>query len=235
MIASLAQVQCSQLCSRIMTQLPRELRDMVFQHLSGRSAERISREYFRSTLDPETKMHTYDTARWRTTHYPEHFWNPEYVGQGFHKEMIENYLRTSSFVFGDDDGLVERFLESDQFEIGFAPKEVISKIEIHLNAMTFDRSSCIGYFFGSPTKPERLEAALGGISGLKTGARVCVQFMTQAKDEEQKDCQIDTAHRALVPKLKEAKAAGLIVRLVIDGKMNVNLDDGYQDLESSQS
>lgn len=228
-IAAFAQAECAQLCNRVMSQLPRELRDMIFQHLSLTSTKRINREYFRSTLDPETRMHTYDTARWRATHYPEHFWDPNNVGKEFHVEMIENYLRASSFSFGDDDGLIERFLETDQFKIGFSPKELVSKIEIHLNAMTFDRSSCIGYFFGCPTKPERLQAALDGILGMKLGASVCVHFTTQAKDEEQKEEQMRTVRRTLIPKLQEAKAAGLVVRMLIDKTVDVDLNDFVKD------
>lgn len=196
--------------------------------------KRISREYFRSTLDPVTKMHTYDTDRWRATHYPEHFWNPIYVGREFHTEMIETYLRTSSFSFSDDDGLVERFLGTDQFKTGFAPRELVSKIEIHLSAMTFDRSSCIGYFFGCATKPERLTAALTGILGLKSGASVCVHFTTQAKDEEQKTGQINAARYALVPRLREAKAAGLMVRMIINEKEDIDLDDVYKNSQLLQ-
>ncbi|KAH7381307.1 hypothetical protein DE146DRAFT_760746 [Phaeosphaeria sp. MPI-PUGE-AT-0046c] len=222
---SLAQAECAQLCKRIMSRLPRELRDIIFQYLSWRPTESISREYFRSTLDPETKMHTYDTARWRATHYPEHFWDSEYVGNEFYTEMIENYLRSSSFIFGTEDGLIERFLETDQFTIGLAPRELVSKIEIHLNAMTFDRSSCIGYFFGCATTPERLQAALDGMLGLKAGASVCLHFTTQAKDEEHTAEQIRDGCGALIPRLKQAKAAGLVVRMIIDRKVDVNLDE----------
>jgi hypothetical protein len=221
----LAQMECKSICNRVMVQLPRELRDMVYHHLSTDSEEHISREYFRSTMDPTTKLFTYDTARWKADQYPENFWDTAYVGNDFFQDLAESYYRTSVFVFSDDGGLIERFLEVDQLRLGYAPKELVTKVEVHLSAMTHDRSSCVGYMFGCATKSERLEAALVGIEQLKVVADICVHFSTQAKDEKQKKEQIETVCNALIPKLREAKLAGHRARLVIDRKMEIGLDD----------
>jgi hypothetical protein len=221
---ALATSECNQLCNRIMTQLPRELRDMIYQCISTNSEERISREYFRSIMNPKTRTHDYDSKRWKATHYPEHYWDVEYVGEDFSRELLENYYRTSTFLFGDDDGLIERFLNVDQMKIGYAPKELVSRIEVHLNAMTYDRTTCIGYMFGCATKPERLQAALRGVQCLKPGASVVVHFTTQAKYGEQKEEQMKVACTALGPVLEEARTARLDVRLVMDKKTEVDLD-----------
>jgi hypothetical protein len=221
----LAKVECISICNRVMAQLPRELRDMVYHHLSTSSEERISRDYFRSTMNPSTKLYTYDTARWKADHYPESFWDVAYVGNDFFQELAESYYRTSTFVFGDDGGLIKRFLEADQLKLGYAPRELVSKIEVHLSAITYDRSSCIGCMFGCATKPERLLAALEGIEQLKIVASICVHFSTQAKDGKQKEEQIGTVCNALVPRLREAKVAGHGVRLVVDRKTEIGLND----------
>jgi hypothetical protein len=225
-IAKLAQSECLHFCSLVITQLPKEIRDMIYQYLTTTS-ERISRDYFRSTMDPKTRMHTYNAARWKSTHYPEHYWNFEYVSLPFLHELTQTYFRTSAFIFSDDDDtLIERFLTTDQMQNGFAPQELVSKIEIHLNAVTYDRTTCIGYMFGCATKPERLRAALKGVEELKSGANVCVRFKTRVKDEEQKREQVRTACEALVPCLREARGKGYCVRLVIDEDMEIELDDG---------
>jgi hypothetical protein len=224
---TLAKAECNRICSRVMTQLPRELRDTVYRHLGTQSDARINREYFRPTMDTKTRLYTYDTARWKTTHCPEHFWDLAYVGGPFFHELAQSYYRTSTFIFGDENGLIERFLDTDQMELGYSPRELVSRVEVHLSAMTFDRSTCIGYMFGCAAKPERLQAALKGVEGLKAGASVCVHYTTQAKDEEQKEDQVKTVCTALVPSLKILRSAGYGARLVIDEKVDVELNVGW--------
>ncbi|CAO2647577.1 Nn.00g084990.m01.CDS01 [Neocucurbitaria sp. VM-36] len=72
-----AKSECLILSHQIMTNLPRELCDMIYQHTSTRSAEDIERERFRTTLDPVTRLYSYDPARWKASHFPEHYWNAE--------------------------------------------------------------------------------------------------------------------------------------------------------------
>jgi hypothetical protein len=232
-LKALAKAECYSLCNRVTTQLPREVRDMIYHHLSTSPKEHITREYFRSTMDPETKLHTYDTARWKAINHPEHFWDVKYVGQNFFRELVENYYYTSTFSFGDEDGLIERFLNADQIGLGYAPKEMVSKIEIHLSATTFDRKSCVGYMFGCPTKPEQLRSAMEGVESLRFGAEVCVDFATRAKNETEKEEQIEMACRELIPILQRAKLAGLGVRFVIDTRVEMSLNDvsGMRQLE----
>ncbi|KAF2026541.1 hypothetical protein EK21DRAFT_115690 [Setomelanomma holmii] len=226
---SLAKAECMQICNRVMTQLPREIRDMVYRQLSTSHEERIDREYFRSTMDPVTKLHTYDCDRWKLKYHPQHFWIEEFVGADFFRELVENHYRTSTFIFGDDNGLIERFLHKDHMKMGYSPGELVSKMEIHLNAITFDRTSCIEYMFGCPTKPERLSAAIIGIEKLRPGASVVVNLSTQATDEKQKEEQILTACVAICPSLREARMAGKRVRLMIDNVAEIQLDDDHGD------
>jgi hypothetical protein len=203
--------------------LPRELRDMVYSHLIPQS-QTIDREYFRSTIDPVTKIYTYDLARWKAKWYPQHWWDVSYVGEAFARELLDQYYSTSTFIFGDDAGLIQRFLDSDQMYIGYPPISLVSRIEIQLRALAFDRSSCVGYMFGIPTKPERLRAALDGVEMLKDGASIVVRFVTQAKDEKQKEEQIVTACTGLVPRLAELRRSGFRVRLVVDETEEIDED-----------
>lgn len=107
--------------------------------------------------------------------------------------------------------------------IGYPPLELVSRIEVHLSAMTYDRTSCIGYMFGCPTKPERLVAALKGLEEVKAGAKVLVRFATQARDEEQRKSQVGMAWGAVGSVLKGYRGLGVGVRWVVDG-VDVDLD-----------
>lgn len=180
-------------------------------------------------MNPVTRIHSYDPVRWKETHHPEHFWSATYTGHDFHRELIKTYYRTSTFIFGDDTDLIARFLETNSFQTGYPPADLVSKIEVHLNAVTFDRTSCIGYMFGCSTKPETLVAALDGAEGLKEGASVVVRFWTQAKDEEQRDEQVRVACEVLVPRLWELREKGFRVRVVIDGREEIKLGGDSND------
>jgi hypothetical protein len=204
---------------------------MVYSNLSTKPQQRIDREYFRSSMDPVTRLHTYGPVRWKSTYHPEHFWNKAYVGEQFFQELAENYYRTLTFVFGDDGGLIQRFLESDQIQLGYLPNELVSKVEVHLDAMSYDQGSFRGYMFGATTRPDRLQAALKGIEKLKYGASVTVRFSTKAKDETQREEQVLTAVTALVPTLVDAKARGYKVGLLIDGESEVELQAGTGDYQ----
>lgn len=226
---ALAKDECFDLCNRVMTQLPRELRDMVYSHLSTKPHQRIDREYFRSSMDPVTRLHTYGPIRWKSTYHPEHFWTKAYVGELFFQELADNYYRTSTFIFGDDGGLIQRFLENDQLQLGYLPSDLVAKIEVHLDAMSYDQGSFRGYMFGATTRPDRLQAALKGVEKLKYGASVQVRFSTKAKDEAQRKEQVSTAVTALVPSLADARGKGYKAGLTIDGESAVELDVGTGD------
>jgi hypothetical protein len=196
---------------------------MIYTHLIP-PTQTITRDSFRSTMDPVTRVHSYDPVRWRKKWHPEHYWDTEFVSQPFYEELVQTYYRTTTFVFGDDAGLIARFLATCLFGTDYSPVDLVSRVEIHLSAMTFDRSTCLGYMFGCATKPERLSAALKGAERLKGGASVVVRFSTQAKDEAQKEEQVETACAALGAVLKELRSAGVGVGLVVDGR-NVEVDE----------
>lgn len=201
-----------------MVKLPREIRDMIYQHLSTRSAEHIEREHFRTTLDPVTRLYSYDHARWKASHFPEHFWDAEYVGDAMLREVVENYYRTSTFIFGDDAGVMKRFLEADEMGLEILPRDLVSNIEVYLNAVSYDRGSFRGYMFGVPRKPERLRETLGGLFLLKQGANIRIHFLTDTKTEKERDEHCAAALPSLFSSVQLAELKGYQVKLVVDEK-----------------
>lgn len=222
-LAVFAQSSCRTLTNNFLLKLPRELRDMVYQYLSTRE-ERIDSDYFRSTKDPVTKCYSHDQARWKTAHLPEHYWSTEYVSPQFVRELSENYYRTSTFVFGDGQGLIGKFLNTDQLGLGFAPKELVSSIEVRLSAITHDRGSFRAYIFGVSKPPERLQAALEGLTELKEGSSVCIQFSTEAKCTDERRGLFLGALPVLFPKMQVAALQGYRVNFVLDRKYEFGLD-----------
>jgi hypothetical protein len=185
-VTQLAQSECLALTTAIMTTLPRELRDMVYRHLSTREHEVIEREHYRTTLDPLTRLYSYNFQRWKTQHFKEHHWDAEFVGAAFLREVVENYYRTSTFIFPSDAGVMKRFLTTDEMVAGIYPKDLVGNAEIHLNAVSRDRGSFRAYMFGVPKTAEKMREGLRDVSLLKEGARVVIRFLTEAKTEKER-------------------------------------------------
>jgi hypothetical protein len=174
-------------------------------------------------------------------HFPEHFWSTEYVDPGFVRELAENYYRTSTFIFGDGQGLIGKFLNTDQLNLGFPPKELVSDIEVRLSAITHDRGSFRAYIFGVPKPPERLQGALEGLVELKAGSSVCIQFSTEAKNTEMRQELFVGALPVLFKKLQVTALASYRMRFVLDckyefrmdGDVSKKLEEGFWDVSTS--
>ena len=222
-LEAFAKSECRTLTDMFITKLPRELRDTVYRHLSTKE-ERIDSDYFRSTMDPVTKCYSYDQARWKAAHFPDHFWSTEYVDPEFVRELSENYYRTSTFIFGDGQGLIGKLLNTDQLGLGLPPKELVTNIEIRLSAIVHDRGSFRAYIFGMPKPPQRLQAALEGLMELKYGSSVCIQFSTEAKCVEERTELFVGALPVLFPKMQVAALAGYKMKFVLDRKYEFHLE-----------
>lgn len=216
-IEQLAKAECLELSNRIMCKLPREVRDMIYFYISTRDSESIEREHFRTTLDPLTRLYSYDFERWKKQHFPEHHWDPEYVSKPMYNELVENYYRTSTFIFSDDAGVMKRFLTTDEMRLGLLPRDLVAKVEIGLKAVSHDRGSFRAYMFGVPKSSERMRESLDGLFELKPGARVVIRFITEAKtDEERKEHCKGAMEMLFDPKQREEMGM-YKVKFIVDG------------------
>lgn len=223
-IETYAKHACLQLTTSMMAIFPRELRDMVFRHLSTRPSEIIQREHFRTTLDPKTRLYSYDHARWKAEHFPDHFWNVSYTGAAFHRELMENYYRTSTFIFNDDARVMSRFLLTDEFKLDLHPRDLVQNVEIKLSAMSYDRGSFSTYMYGVPKAPEKLREALAGMFELRAGARVKVCYATNARKDQDREEHVRAALQTLFDGVQRAKLKGYEVSFLVDDKWEFDLE-----------
>lgn len=215
-LAAYAQSECFHLTTSLIATLPREIRDMVYTHLFTNAQEQIDSSYFASILDPVKGYYTFDPSRWKATHYPQHFWDVTYVGDIFLHELAETYYRTTTFIFTDKDGLLSRFLNTDQLGLGFLPKSHVRNVEVKLNAINYDRGSFRAYMYGVPKTMERLRAGLEGIFELKDGARIGVCFETEAKDDKERRDWVDMAKNLLFEGERREEMGRYEIRFIID-------------------
>jgi hypothetical protein len=170
-------------------------------------------------------MYSYDAARARKAVYVEHYWDEEFVGAQFYRELVENYYISSTFVFVEmDAGIIKRFLSTDVFGLDFPPSQLVRSVEVRLSSVSHDRASCTGYMFGVETASETMLGALEGVEEVKRRARVVVRLETRGRDEGSRRVQVERGCGALVPRLREVRKGGRRVRLEVDG-VEVDLGD----------
>jgi len=216
-LEQLATAECLAITTNVMTLLPREIRDMIYRHLSTRPNERIEKEKFRATLDPLTRLYSYDHARWKAEHFAEHYWDAAYVGASFFQELIENYYRTSTFIFSDEPDVMTRFLQTNEFHLpSLLPGDLVANVAIHLNAVSYDRGSFRAYLFGVPKTAARLQEQLQPLFGLKPGASVRIHFSTEAKDGTGRDRCCQAGVETLFSSVQRERLKAYRVQLVAD-------------------
>jgi hypothetical protein len=200
---------------------------MVYLHLNSGTEKRIDRDYFCSTRDPVSKLHTPDRARWRALHYPEHYHSIDFVNPTFAREVAESHYRTSTFIFDDCGCTMSRFLNTDELGLGYAPGLFVSKAEVRITAYCHS-GTFQAYMHGSVKSPELLKAALEGVFGLRRGASVCVHFLTEAKTKKERDALGLAALPELLGILKTAE--GYRVRVVLDEVFEFKLNEWEEQL-----
>jgi hypothetical protein len=197
---------------------------MIYRHLSTRNHEVIEREHYRTTLDPLTQLYSYDFHRWKTQHFKEHYWDAAFVGADFLREIVENYYRTSTFVFPSDAGVMKRFLSKDEMVSGVYPRDLVGNVEIHLNAVSHDRGSFRAYMFGVPKTAEKMREGLRDLFSLREGARVVIRFLTEAKTEREREEHCAAAMTTLFVGEEKELVKRYKVKFVVDEGQVWDLD-----------
>ncbi|KAH7074231.1 hypothetical protein FB567DRAFT_191895 [Paraphoma chrysanthemicola] len=118
-----AQAICLHFSKKVLSKLPREMRDIVYEYLVTPDYIWVGTEYFTNTGPP------CDVQR------DAHFWSPAYVGDAMQAEIVQTWYRTSLFYLWNrakNHELIERFLTQDRWGIGVLPHEHISRLRFDL-------------------------------------------------------------------------------------------------------
>ncbi|KAK1919466.1 hypothetical protein P3342_012340 [Pyrenophora teres f. teres] len=215
-IRQVARSETMELTEQVMNKLPREIRDMIYFHLSTRHDEYVEREHYRTTQDPLTKLYSYDFERWKAEHFPEYYWKRENVAEDFHQEMAENYYRTSTFVFADGPAVMKRFLTTDEMKLGVIPKDLVSNAEIKLFAVVHNGSTWRTYMKYEPKTWDQMRDELDGMLNLRHGANVVVRLVTEAGTEEERIEQRETVMAIMSDEKQMEKWKAYKVRLLLE-------------------
>lgn len=94
-LSQIGMIGCRPLCVYIIVKLPRELRDLVYEHLNKHDDV-----YIREATNPRNYWPYYSPRAGKSQtmlppNYP-HYWNPEYIGHDMKPELVESWFRTAT-------------------------------------------------------------------------------------------------------------------------------------------
>lgn len=118
-----AKSECRRLCDGILNGLPREIRDLVYDHVHAHDTIYVGPEYMRGTIEP------CESDR------GAHYWNLEYVGESMKRELVESWYRNTLFYFYDKKNnaqVAKDFLVTDRWGLGIQPRNFIRNVRFEL-------------------------------------------------------------------------------------------------------
>ena len=175
-IEAYAKVSCRDLCTKFYSTLPRELRDGVYKYISPGSTVHVDLDnewipddecYFSN--NPVAPVDSLGSS---------HYWNPEFVGNEFAKELAESWYSTTNFSVRDCRDLDE-FLSEDRWQHGLIPSHFVSSIQV--------TTACPNYPYPTVTTEHQqareqsrklLMEAFAKLSRLKSSAKIAIELQS---------------------------------------------------------
>ncbi|KAF2825270.1 hypothetical protein CC86DRAFT_41115 [Ophiobolus disseminans] len=118
-----AQAICQHFCKKVLAKLPRELRELVYEHV-------VTPDYIYAGPQYLTRTGTPCEAD-RDAHY----WDPEYVGEVMRVDLVQTWYRVSLFYFWDrpkNVEVIEHFMTHDRWGLGLKPYEHVARVRFDL-------------------------------------------------------------------------------------------------------
>jgi hypothetical protein len=106
---------CRNLCEQVIATLPRELRDIIYEHI-------LSQEVWDVAALPTSEPTSAKTG--------PHYWQVEKVGNATLREILEVWYRLVRFHIGQDLGYLKRFLTSKAASLDTSRQLLVTNISI---------------------------------------------------------------------------------------------------------
>lgn len=129
------------LCSKIYDQLPREIRDLVYDYLLGCFRIRVHGNVFYSECccrEGITPPYFHSQPASKLDRIADsHYWCVDIVGKGMQRELAEIWYRNGVFELGHQTSLLQRFLTEDRWGLGLSPSKLIKFVEVTTQIPSF--------------------------------------------------------------------------------------------------
>jgi hypothetical protein len=161
--------RCRPLCEGMQRYLPRELRDMVYEHLVGPASQHNNNHkvYVQSSKNSSTREGFMLT---RMYHFVFDVGQLDHMGHKTWQELVEHWYTTCTFDFGTNIHLIEAFLKGDVADSGFHALDLVHQLAItlvynHDTELVLDERRIVGALahLALLERPARLRIILDGI------------------------------------------------------------------------
>jgi hypothetical protein len=123
-----SQAICKHFCNRLLTKLPRELRDIIYEHT-------VAPDYI--YVGPQYLQHS---ERPCEIDRDAHYWDADYTGGVVSAELVQTWYRITLFYFWDrarNSEVINEFMTFDRWGRGIKPHEHISRVRFDLGDNKF--------------------------------------------------------------------------------------------------
>ena len=227
-----AKQSCLELSSKIQNTFPREVRDLIYSHITGCGTVAISQKhipggkksrvfsYFDTTSETELRGRSLDQL------CEDHWWNEGFVGAPMRREIGENYYQSSFFQFGDSFDVIPRFRVTDQWRLGFLPVSYIGKVKVSIECREYmyenSWTNKIDELDMSPKGPgSKLLVHLESLFGFKPGTAITIKINPRQSTKftiiEQQEWMCTNILRCIFPVLQRLKDMNCKVRAILNG------------------
>ena len=124
-----ATTTCRAFCESIYTEIPREVRDMIYGHLYRKTVIEVTSAYFEIDAPPAC------------CDVSPHLLNAQTLGEAVHRELWEHFFRANSFEFHADFALLPEFRVTDPWNIGYVPGDLATHVKIDVPCSEYDANT----------------------------------------------------------------------------------------------
>ncbi|KAI4675342.1 uncharacterized protein J4E84_010084 [Alternaria hordeiaustralica] len=243
---ALAQMECLELCTKVHNAFPREIRDAIYSYITGDKDVYIAcGDYPGRTWDCHSLASAcciaanVKAARW---------WKPEYMGAQMVQEIGENYYRSSHFIFESTIARIVPFRAIDHLDLGFAPVDFISNVEIKINCRNYKfkqigredsyipadiHSRDADFESGWVTErhresPKQLLVELELLFGFRHGTAITIDLLSKLCEDatllEQQEWMAYTVVPVIFPILQRLKDVGCRARILLSAQKSMEVN-----------
>ncbi|CAI9637205.1 unnamed protein product [Alternaria burnsii] len=217
--------------------LPRELRDIIYEHLLPHSIT-VSKRLTAMDFDGQVCVESNGSVGLFTM-MPVHLRETEYRPQDFYREILERRFQTTTFDLGDDLSLIAA-LGSWDGGLGIMPADYPLDISFFIK---FDWLNLQGIHnpwmeYDTPLWPKVFLTRIEGLFSFKPGTKltVCIRQanveLPIAKEIKELECKVVVS--IILPTLRRLAAVGTKTKLCLDGVCELNIDNDKVTLEDME-
>jgi hypothetical protein len=198
-----AQAICLHFCKKLLSKLPRELRDIVYEYV-------VTPDYIYAG-----QLYLSNVGQPCENDPGAHWWDADFVGQSMQIEFVQTWYRVSLFYFWErakNADVIDRFMKLDRWGLGLQPYEWISNVRFDLGDGVLHNEYCINGRHDFQRYPATLTAPFKALHQFRFPQRVRFLIRIHTYGSLQNQClaggDLRTTLEEIVANLQLLRSAG---------------------------